>query len=1309
MNKTQTTPSSLTESVKAPRRAIGSVFCLLFLLVVQVFGQTLDQTWQVQIGGQSVQIQADGSFAIPNVRVEARSALIQTNPNAPTLPHYARVIGFKAEDKKLQYVYSPPIEIHPGATIDISPDQLTFSDRLPIMVSELTLAADRTELPKISATTQLQLQATYTDGSQNNVTLASQQTVYQSSDSGIASISTDGLVTAHSAGSIYASAIHEGMTSSLVIRITPPPPPRTLIGFVYGPNERPISDAVLHIPGTKLATSTGLDGRFEFSNVPASVTSPFVRIVSGAGDRHFGQTLKLDTTFTTIDGGILTGRTIAQILTLPCTDPDQDCLPDEVEILLGLDPNDPDTDDDGTTDGLEDHDADLLANRLEVFIGTNPLLADTDTDGLSDVTEVLQYRSIPSLGDSDGDGILDGAQDRDNDGLLDVAEDLNGNYLVDEGETNPFEADSDGDSVIDPQELIDQTSPTNEYDYEPRALSEFSFDTNLFIGNQNQVPLSNVGSSLVSSFRPNGRNGFNASAGNRLVYRVVEADNHININLIRGTIKFWFKPSWSSGDVGHPFGSRLLEVGQFSSTGQRNNGWWGLFLNRDRTKMTFASQGPNSAIWERYIEAPNLNFQAGEWYEIELTYGPRTTYPYGRKDPLREQRYSNSYLYINGQRKGFGFGVNPDLLPNDTAIKGGFVLGSQHDGTLSVNAIMDELRTYNYPLHSWTERILTDRNWAANPNSAANTITLERRFPRSPILPQPVDIFRRLSGSGDWGQPIASNYAFPLYQDQAVRPGLAYEYRIWDTNAFDFSGQNRIVLQQHLTASIDLPPVHDRGKVIMMIESTITEPLATEIAQFKTNLVGDGWEFSTHLVSRQNDDDLQLNTSATEIIKSLINLEIEPNRTNVVIMLGHVPVPMAGFTASDGHDNQPQNRPDHRGAWTADGFYGSTNKHYWTDVGPNSINNIDSPQNSNLPGDGKFDQDTLPQPYGIAVGRIDFARMNAFTNASFLPGFPNLDPKSVEIELLRQYLNKNNRYRNGKLTFAQRMSGFRGFGRNRDAATGLYNAQNLSTALYGLDEDRFINTRGISQRVSYAFGFYEMNSFNTGTQLGWEHLNVSHSYTHRTSDLTDPKNEPKTAFQLYYGSYFGDWNLRVDNWLKALLATPNSGLAALYYYPNKWRLEKMGLGAPIAVGMQEFNDISKYTSYSPFSNGAIVPFYHPILAPPRMLSILGDPTLRAHILPPPHSPRATAQSRRVTLTWEAPDVAGVHYHIYRSTNGIKGPFGHLTSISPVNQTTWTETLAPLGPKLYSIRAAKTHTSGSGSYINLSQAAFIAVN
>ena len=61
-------------------------------------------------------------------------------------------------------------------------------------------------------------------------------------------------------------------------------------------------------------------------------------------------------------------------------DADNDGVPDDVEPLLGLDPNDPDSDDDGILDGDEDFDTDGLSNAGEVVLNTNPTDADSDDD-----------------------------------------------------------------------------------------------------------------------------------------------------------------------------------------------------------------------------------------------------------------------------------------------------------------------------------------------------------------------------------------------------------------------------------------------------------------------------------------------------------------------------------------------------------------------------------------------------------------------------------------------------------------------------------------------------------------------------------------------------------------------------------------------------------------------------------------------------------------------------------------------------------------------------------------------------------------
>ncbi|MEM7391547.1 MAG: Ig-like domain-containing protein, partial [Verrucomicrobiota bacterium] len=103
-------------------------------------------------------------------------------------------------------------------------------------------------------------------------------------------------------------------------------------------------------------------------------------------------------------------------------DSDADGVPDFLEALLGLDPADADSDDDGILDGDEDFDFDGVPNRFEVLLGTDPTLLDTD-----------------------GDGIADGNEDSDFDGLTDAEEIA----LA----LNPLNPDSDGDGWNDEVEV----------------------------------------------------------------------------------------------------------------------------------------------------------------------------------------------------------------------------------------------------------------------------------------------------------------------------------------------------------------------------------------------------------------------------------------------------------------------------------------------------------------------------------------------------------------------------------------------------------------------------------------------------------------------------------------------------------------------------------------------------------------------------------------------------------------------------------------------------------------------------------------
>ncbi|WP_437288206.1 hypothetical protein [Sorangium sp. So ce406] len=153
-------------------------------------------------------------------------------------------------------------------------------------------------------------------------------------------------------------------------------------------------------------------------------------------------------------------------------DGDGDGLSDDLEVFLGSDPADRDTDNDGLLDGDEpnpsdDGDGDDLVDVLD---------ADSDGDGLFDGTEAgkdcadtdTDPEAASCTPDADGGLSTTSAVDPDTDrgGVVDGEEDLNHNGAVDEGsaETDPNNAgddrgDRDGDGLSNSEETALGTDP----------------------------------------------------------------------------------------------------------------------------------------------------------------------------------------------------------------------------------------------------------------------------------------------------------------------------------------------------------------------------------------------------------------------------------------------------------------------------------------------------------------------------------------------------------------------------------------------------------------------------------------------------------------------------------------------------------------------------------------------------------------------------------------------------------------------------------------------------------------------------------
>ncbi len=191
------------------------------------------------------------------------------------------------------------------------------------------------------------------------------------------------------------------------------------------------------------------------------------------------------------------------------------------------------------------------------------------------------------------------------------------------------------------------------------------------------------------------------------------------------------------------------------------------------------------------------------------------------------------------------------------------------------------------------------------------------------------------------------------------------------------------------------------------MDQTPIDALATNLTQLKQHLVRDGWKVIRRDAPRHDDATWASNTNNIAVIKGWItnDYNADPTNTKAIYIVGHVLIPFSGWLNPDGHGPRP---------FPADAYYGSIGETNWTDTTVNQTNNPYWTY-PNVPGDGIFDQNTLPKNQFLGVGRVDLANMPAF-NTTNVAGVP---PKS-ETDLIKQYLNKNHGFRNKTFELAGR-------------------------------------------------------------------------------------------------------------------------------------------------------------------------------------------------------------------------------------------------------------------------------------------------
>jgi hypothetical protein len=159
-------------------------------------------------------------------------------------------------------------------------------------------------------------------------------------------------------------------------------------------------------------------------------------------------------------------------------------------------------------------------------------------------------------------------------------------------------------------------------------LGHWRFDNTSLSGDEGQVPNITPYPATAASWSSN---AVFVNTNSVLRYGEIESNGRPNLNCRNGTVRFWFKPNWSSvniGGTGTRNYARWIELGGYSDTATL--GLWQLAVG-DTNGNSIAFTTHSNGVAETYWLAP-VALVSNRWYQIALPYSP-----------------SNVALYLNGQ------------------------------------------------------------------------------------------------------------------------------------------------------------------------------------------------------------------------------------------------------------------------------------------------------------------------------------------------------------------------------------------------------------------------------------------------------------------------------------------------------------------------------------------------------------------------------------------------------------------------------------------------------------------------------------
>lgn len=502
--------------------------------------------------------------------------------------------------------------------------------------------------------------------------------------------------------------------------------------------------------------------------------------------------------------------------------------------------------------------------------------------------------------------------------------------------------------------------------------------------------------------------------------------------------------------------------------------------------------------------------------------------------------------------------------------------------------------------------------------------------------------------NGAWQEVAALPANATSWSDGNVAVGQRYEYWVTKATQWNYAGWG------YIKSGMRAPALDAPGKVLVLAHESLAGALAGELNRLKQDLIGEGWSVAMQSVPAG---------ATPPQVKGMIQNLWNADRQNFksVILLGHIAVPYSGAIMPDGHDN-------HKGAWPADLYYAEMDG-LWTD------NRVDIRQsereiNWNWPGDGKFDQGTLPSDADLALGRVDLFEMTCFSNKQ---------PPRDELALMRQYLNKNHEFRSGRMNIERKAYLIDNFGLRETNGVSATGWRNFSTFVgQGNVELLPLNT-------------YVSTMSQRSAVWTWGAGGGSYYYCSGVADSDAfALNDIKVPFTLWLGSYFGDWN-NESNFLRAALGSGHVLVSIYSGLPHSF-MHGMAMGETVGEGMLLSQNNREGDGYFPDGQGHRE--VHQALH--------GDPTLR--LFPRAMAANVAAQggAGQATISWQNPSGDGLlGAYIYRSSS-VEGPWQRITN-EPVGGNSFVDRPSP-GSYAYMVRPVWLEQSGSGTYLNPSKGA-----